>query len=379
MLKICEGPCGEPFETKRNSTWCVPCRTKTCWCGEQMVLRPSFIKKHKTFSCSFEHARIAQSSRLWSEENIRFLTEHRLTDMTIQDLADHFDVSMSCIVRKIKSLGLPPLPRDLKSKRTGDALRHSKDQTIKRLQALHASGSPINARALQQSTVSGIRGLYMTGVARFGSYRNFLRAAGFNPAKHDLHFSRKENVTLSNIIEGMRDARQEGKDLHFHSVQNNLEGLCWIGNAIQRRTDLKYKEVYGLAFPDENYDEFKRSHWGERTQGDDGQWYASATEAIVANTLHHLVEDGAILSYITQVKVQSRFADCTRRWTCDFLVSMTDQRELWVEVDGMGSSRPEGKYPNEKTRFYDNKDLSYIVIDRNHMHKVAHLIQGFWK
>lgn len=341
-------------------------------------MKPSFIKKHKTFSCSVEHARLAQSTRMWSTNDDRFITKHRLTDMTLRELAEHFDVSIGCVVRRVKFLGLPPIPKDLRTKRTADALRHSEEKLIKRLQDLYASGHPINAQALQRSNLPGIGGLYVTGAKTFGTYQNFLNVAGFNPTEHDLYFHRKVNKSLDDIIEAMRKANHAGKDLHHASVRDNAGDLGWIHNALNRLPKCDYGQAYELAFPERDYNTFKRNGLaGKRTSGIDGWSYPSACEADVGNTLYQMLIDKKILEYIRQVKLR-KYLPTNRPWTCDFVITMPTYKILWVEVDGFGDSRQNPNIFAEKINFYKTQRVSYIIIGYKERYKTENIIQDFF-
>ena len=97
--------------------------------------------------------------------------------------------------------------------------------------------------------------------------------------------------------------------------------------------------------------------WGIISKGLDGYTYSSKIEALFANFLftHKL-------KYKRSVPIVK-----SRNWTCDFLVK-SKNKDIWIEVDGMDTSRrtpyydEKGKPSYEKIKFLSSKGYNFMVI-----------------
>ena len=96
--------------------------------------------------------------------------------------------------------------------------------------------------------------------------------------------------------------------------------------------------------------------------GEDGNSYLSSIEKQAADILFELKNNGNISNYIYEEKVCN-----DKSWTCDFKIVLENDKCLWLEIDGMGSSR---KHPyskvNEKIEYYIDNNFNYKIISYNH-------------
>jgi hypothetical protein len=92
--------------------------------------------------------------------------------------------------------------------------------------------------------------------------------------------------------------------------------------------------------------------------GKDGCHYLSAAERDAGDALFGLRGSGAISSYEYE-----RLVCPGRKWTCDFVVFFADGRELWLEVDGLGSSRrPPYGSDHDKIAHYIRNGFDYAIV-----------------
>ena len=97
------------------------------------------------------------------------------------------------------------------------------------------------------------------------------------------------------------------------------------------------------------------------TKGLDGINYKSIFEANVANYLLNMKNKNLIKDYEYERVIYRK--DCWR-WSCDFIITLLDGMELFLECDGMGAKR---KIPynqgNPKIKFYIDNNINYHILD----------------
>ena len=101
------------------------------------------------------------------------------------------------------------------------------------------------------------------------------------------------------------------------------------------------------------------SQWQNQTyaNGKDGTLYKSKFETNIANCLFDMKVDNKITSYQYEKQVCQ-----DRKWTCDFYV-IVDNKEYWLEADGMGDNRfIPYNMDNEKIEYYKQHNYKYIII-----------------
>jgi len=116
---------------------------------------------------------------------------------------------------------------------------------------------------------------------------------------------------------------------------------------------------YVQALKHFGYDYIPDSQWHNQThtKGKDGVLYKSKFEANIADALFDMKNSNKIALYCYEKPV------CPdRKWTCDFYVT-ANNKEYWIEADGMGKNRfdPYGD-DNEKIEFYDKNNYNYIIV-----------------
>ena len=123
-----------------------------------------------------------------------------------------------------------------------------------------------------------------------------------------------------------------------------------------------YAERFGsylLSLKHFGYDYTPDSQWQNQTytRGNDGILYRSKFEANIGNVLFDLKNAGIIASYEYEKQVCS-----DRKWTCDFYI-IKNNKEMWLEADGMGKNRYSPyDIDNEKIEFYNNNGYRYIIV-----------------
>ena len=123
-----------------------------------------------------------------------------------------------------------------------------------------------------------------------------------------------------------------------------------------------YAERFGsylLALKHFGYDYVPDSQWQNQTytSGKDGTLYKSKFEANIADALFDMKGANKILSYEYEKQVCS-----DRKWTCDFYIK-TNDKEWWLEADGMGKNRFDPyEDGNEKIDFYTTNNYMFLII-----------------
>lgn len=345
--------CGKEFiSNSGNSKWCNDCCTVTCFiCGKQFVVKPRRVILSKY--CSKECRSKGDMNHIWTEEDFGFIKQNYPYKMSMSEIANKFNTSISAIARLKAKLELDDCPIYLRQRRVGDSqMLWTKDRIIDKLKELHKLGESITSSNIQQKYGS----LHTAASNRFGNWKNTIESAGFKYDDINLYANRI-SWTTDMIVDEIRKLHKANEDLMASSIRDNHTALFIAARRNEKLGSWeKAIEAVGL-----NYQEICGEKWGQIYFGKDGKRYTSIIEGTVGNYLFDYLEDGIITDYFTQVRVNP-----DRRWTCDFVVSFADSNipDLWIEVDGLEDSRREGAYTenNEKIKYYNNNNFNYRII-----------------
>ena len=345
--------CGKEFiSSSGNSKWCETCCTVTCLiCGKHIIVKPRRVKLTKY--CSKECRAKGDMNHIWTEQDFDFIKENYPYKMSMFEIAQKFDTSISAIARLKSKLNLEDCPIELRQRRVGDAqMLWTIERIIDKVREMHKLGESISSSHVQQKYGS----LHTAAYNRFGNWKNTVEAAGFDYNDVNM-YSERITWTTEMIINKIKRLYKANEDLMASSVRDNHTALFI---AARRDNELgsweKAIEAAGL-----DYQDICGERWGQIYIGKDGKKYTSIIEGKVGDYLFEFLEQEKIVDYFTQVRVTP-----DRRWTCDFVVSLAipDNSVLWVEVDGLEESRREGAYKedNEKINYYINNNFNYRII-----------------
>lgn len=177
----------------------------------------------------------------------------------------------------------------------------------------------------------------------FGSFSKALAAAGMSPLQQRWAGRRAE------MLDGLRElalvlgrtpaAREASKNkLPSYQVYAKEFG-SW--NAAVLAADLSVNDS-PRAF---------------RSRGKDGITYDSHLEHQVGAELLKLQITGKVLGYVAHQRVAAE-----RKWTCDFVILCLSGEALWIEVDGLGSNRPDRKCHREKLTHMRSSGFTLLVL-----------------
>ena len=353
---ICE-KCGKKFISKSsNSKWCEDCCTVTCLiCGTNFIVKPRRIKTSKY--CSKVCRAKGDMNHIWTENDFKFIKVNYPYNLSMAEIADKFNTSISAIARLKHKLELEDCPIELRQRRVGDAqMIWTKERIIEKLKEINKLGESISSSAIQKNYGS----LHVAACNRFGNWENTVIAAGFDYNEINL-YSERVTWTTEKIINEIKKLHSENEDLMASSVRDNHTALFV---AARRDLNLGNWEI-SIEKAGLNYQDVCGERWGQIYHGKDGKKYTSIIEGKVGDYLFDFLEQNLIKDYFTQVRVTPE-----RRWTCDFVVTFNDEKdsELWIEVDGLEDSRREGSYSenNEKINFYLENNFDFkIVVNPN--------------
>ena len=93
--------CREQFKSIGASHLCIACKSIICeYCSKRFTVKPYKIKSSKF--CSTDCHDKSRMSHVWSHEDIQFIKTHYLNDMTVQEIADHYNVSIKSVYNAIE-------------------------------------------------------------------------------------------------------------------------------------------------------------------------------------------------------------------------------------------------------------------------------------
>jgi hypothetical protein len=211
----------------------------------------------------------------------------------------------------------------------------------------------------EYSEAGGIYNGFSPIKKRFGSWTKALMMAGIpvvNLGKADKQFILEElkkwyikNNCDVNCLSywTLRKAKKAGKFImSCNTIKNHFPDLSWEN--IMKQIDPLY----------ETKDPFikRQLHIGL-----DKNKYLSLLELQVGNYLFKLKKMNKLKNYYYEMLVCKE-----RSWTCDFLIITNDNKEIWLEVDGMRNNR---KAPytkkNEKIQYYKDNNINYKILSYN--------------
>jgi len=358
---VCQ-KCGKEFISRSgNSKWCEDCCTVTCLiCGKHFIVKPRRVKLSKY--CSKECRSKGDMNHIWTDDDFQFIKRNYPYKMSMSEIANKFNTSISAIARLKSKLELDDCPIELRQRRVGDAqMLWTKQRIIDKLKELHRLGESLSSSNIQQKFAS----LHTASYNRFGSWENTIVAAGFDYNDINL-YSNRITWTTDMILDEIQRLHSANEDLMASSVRDNHTAL-FIAARRDRNLGSWEKAIESAGF---DYETICGERWGQIYIGKDGKRYTSIIEGTVGDYLFDYLESGKILDYFTQVKVSTE-----RRWTCDFVVSFTNslQPDLWIEVDGLEDSRREGTYTenNEKINYYIENNFNFrIIVSPNEIHEI---------
>ena len=300
--------------------------------------------------CSRECQARAGRSHDWSEADEEFVRQNYPFQISLKEIADKFDVSVSAVQRLVKKLNLPKVPISLRSQRVSETTRYwTRKRIIEEIKKISKAG-PINSSYVQERYGS----LHNLACDRFGSWGKAVESAGFDYEEVNLYSDRKTWAT-EDIIQQIHRLRDMGEDLKASHIRDAHADLF---NAARRDPALGTWEA-AIEEAGLSYDGVKGDSWGTPYRGVDGFLYASETEGLVGDRLYNLLVRGIISGYQNQVRVTD-----DRAWTCDFVIELIGGDCLWMEVDGLGDARRDGVYGkgHEKIAYYEAFGYMFAIV-----------------
>ena len=204
-------------------------------------------------------------TRQWTEDDEEFVRQNYPFRMSMREIAERFEVSISCVARLVIKLDLPPCPIELRSERVSKTTRQlTKERIVQEIKAI-AQSEPINSSYVQQHYGS----LHTAARLRFGGWQSAVEAAGFDYDEVNLYSGR---VTWSrkDIVERVLELHAQGEDLKASTIINEHSDVF---NAARRDPSLgswrAAIEAAGLS-----YDDVQGERWGSEYQGEDGRVHA---------------------------------------------------------------------------------------------------------
>lgn len=96
--------------------------------------------------------------------------------------------------------------------------------------------------------------------------------------------------------------------------------------------------------------------------GNDNQTYLSSIEKESADILYKMKQSNIIKNYFYEESVCNN-----KRWTCDFVIILNNDKKLWLEIDGLRNNRkdPYKSGHNEKIEFYKNNGFDFEILSYN--------------
>jgi len=345
--------CNKTFLSKSSTAeYCNYCKTITCSVCGKLVKVTHYELGTRKF-CSKKCHDYDQLNHKWSEVELSFIANNYPYKISLKELSEKFDSSISSIRRVIVKLNLPKCPVELRSQRQSNSSQiWTKEKIVKTIQFLYESGVNLNSSNIQKNYGSLLNSAY----SRFGNWQQAIEASGYNYNSINLHSSRK-TWSYDDIILKIKELYQAGENLMASAVRDNNADLF---NAARRNIELGTWEL-AINAAGLNYNIICGEKWGNRYQSINGIFYDSIIEGRVADRLYQLKEDNIISEFESHVKICNK-----RRWTCDFVITINKSQKLWLEVDGLEESRKDGVYgpTHEKIQYYIKNKYNYKIITR---------------
>ena len=349
--RICER-CNEPFKSLGASKLCVQCRTLKCeYCDNSYTVKSYSVSKSKfcSQSCHDKNRMI----HVWTDEDITFIKRHYLKDMTLNEIAVHFNVSFKSLYNVIEKNNI--------QKRVS----LTKHDIINQIKNLHEAKIELNYTNMRKHKKGD---LLSSAFHLFGSWKNAIVSSGIKYESVNLYSSRKK-WNKKTILNTIYELYAQGESLKFTDIKQNHYSLYMA--ATQNKNIGSWANALEQLGID--YDEIKGTPWGSKYYGLDGHIYFSILEGRVGDTLYEFKKLKKIKLYKTQVKVTSN-----RNWSCDFLIFLNGGQQLWLEVDGLKDKRDNPyilqtssntkkniKIYSEKIKFYIDNGYNFEIIYDN--------------
>lgn len=346
--KVCE-KCKHSFLATNPTKYCVTCRTLACeQCSKTYIVK-TYNVKYSRFCSTTCHDKY-RMKRIWTENDIKYINNHFLRDMTITEIANHFSVSNKSVYNAIEKHNI--------QKREN----LTKEDIIAEINDLHKKNVALTYTNMRKKKRLD---LLSSSYRLFGSWKNAVESAGFNYSEINLYGNRYSwNTKL--ILETIKELYDSGESLQYSAIKENYNALYVATTADSKIGSWKNAlEYLGI-----DYDEIKGTPWGTKYRSIDGYIYYSILEGKVADALYQFKKLKKIKNYSTQVPVSK-----DRLWTCDFLVELNDKKKLWIEVDGLQDKREQPyviKYYNkdknecsiysEKIQYYIDNSYDFEII-----------------
>lgn len=352
ILHTC-GKCRKQFESSSaNSKWCNACCTVLCqFCGDKIRVKPKEIKTTKY--CSKECKRKSDMNYVWQEEDLEFIRQNYPFELSMKEIAEKYGTSVSGVNRIVAKLDIPKCPTDLRNQRGAiKRIKWTKCRVIEDIKKYYDKEERLNSHHIQK--INGT--LHNRACALFGNWQSAIEASGFEYDNVNLYTARK-TWTRPDIIAEIQQLNRTGADLSASHVMDHYADLFNAARhevTFQNETESEWEQAINASGID--YSTIRGQAWGSITLGQDQKTYPSRLEASVADVLLDLKLKGKIKNYLSQVPITDN-----RAWRCDFLVSKSTGKFIFIEVDGLGGSR-KGSSHVEKMEYLKTSGLEYDVI-----------------
>ncbi len=290
---------------------------------------------------------------VWQDKDLDFIRENYPFKLSMKEIASKYGTSVSAINRIVSKLDLPKCPISLRNQRGGKSrIKWTKARVLEDMALYQSNGEKISSDYIQKT--NGL--LHNRACALFGSWKEAIEAAGITYATINLYSDRK-SWSKSEIIAEINHLHEKGIDISASYIRDNHADLF---NAARRepsfQTESESEWEIAILAAGINYSEVRGEAWGSVTTGQDGKTYPSRLEASVADALLKMKSEGLIKDYLSQVPLSDN-----RAWRCDFLVTLPEGKNIYLEVDGLGGAR-KGSSHSEKMSYLKNSGYEFNVI-----------------
>lgn len=220
----------------------------------------------------------------------------------------------------------------------------TRDRILREIGDLHRAGQKLNSGVIGKTR----SGLYNASIREFGSWKDAIDRAGLDWDS----ISKVESWSKERILAEIRRLADQGMPLNYKFAYYQHTRLL---KAAEKHMGSWKAALEAAGF---DYDAVRRDRGKPEFRGRDGGCYDSTLEMLVADKLLVMKNNGTILDYDSHTGFLYN-----RKWSCDFLVYLRNNTELWMEVDGMGASRTmpySDTHP--KIAFYKESGLMFAVI-----------------
>ena len=283
---------------------------------------------------------------------------------TDEELLDH-------ILKLQKSLNRTPTQEDIQKAgkyAIGAYKRHfcTYNNALKKIGIRHNTKFGQSVEEIKQDILLVAKLLNRTPTSR--EFDKYSKTVSWITASNKIVKTNSWNAVLKScgldIVYNKNLTEQEMKD-EIIRLQNLLGRIPGYYDMIQlgKYSPEAYAYNYGTYVKALNYFGFEytpQSQWHNQvfTKGKDGTMYRSKFEALIADILYDTKMKGDILSYEYEKLVCK-----DRKWTCDFYIKIND-KELWIEADGMGKNRAEVyNDEHEKIKYYIDNNKNFYIIN----------------